>query len=282
MAGPAQTPAEQCRGRLAILLLLVGNLVLGACDRRKPSERTQKISGRSNPSSMECAKAEDCADDSSCTEEDCVDGRCLRKVLPEGTSCDNDTLCDGVARCDRRGRCIAGKPPVVDDGNPCTVDSCDAAKGVIHVQVDVDDFDACTIDACDPKTGVQHRQASSFYTCERSCGPGFRAASRAPARQCGSDQSLQTFCVPACGSSFYTCDGRCPEGYHTASRVRSSQCGAGSPFQAFCQKNVGGSFYSCDASCPAAYAKKSEITTDQCGAEASAKILCIQVDDARR
>jgi len=42
-----------------------------------------------------------------------------------------------------------------DDGNPCTVDACNRANGVItHVAVSVDDGQGCTVDACNLTTGA--------------------------------------------------------------------------------------------------------------------------------
>ena len=44
---------------------------------------------------------------------------------------------------------------IVDDGNACTVDSCDPATGAVsNVAVVVDDGVACTVDTCDPATGL--------------------------------------------------------------------------------------------------------------------------------
>src|SRR6185369_15301589 len=91
-----------------------------------------------------------------------------------------ETVLDGVS--------IAANamPPWIDDGNPCTVDACDALLGVIHTptpsgtscaigdsctgpcscdgkgacigaSVDVDDGNPCTLDACDPLVGVTHQ-----------------------------------------------------------------------------------------------------------------------------
>jgi len=40
-----------------------------------------------------------------------------------------------------------------DDGNACTVDSCDPAVGCVHNAIDCDDGDDCTADSCDPVLG---------------------------------------------------------------------------------------------------------------------------------
>jgi subtilisin-like proprotein convertase family protein len=45
-------------------------------------------------------------------------------------------------------------PHNCDDGNPCTVDSCDPASGCVHTPISCDDGQICTVDACDPATGL--------------------------------------------------------------------------------------------------------------------------------
>ena len=55
-------------------------------------------------------------------------------------------------------------PMDCDDGNPCTVDSCDPTTGgVIHTAVAIDDANACTADSCNPATGVTHVEGQGFY-----------------------------------------------------------------------------------------------------------------------
>jgi RHS repeat-associated protein len=52
-----------------------------------------------------------------------------------GTSCADGDVCNGDETCDAVGTCLPGTPPVVDDKNPCTADSCTAIGGVAHVPV---------------------------------------------------------------------------------------------------------------------------------------------------
>ncbi len=58
----------------------------------------------------------------------------LHTPVAEGTSCANGNTCDGDEVC-RAGTCTAGTSPALDDGNPCTVDACDATRGVTHTPV---------------------------------------------------------------------------------------------------------------------------------------------------
>ncbi len=50
------------------------------------------------------------------------------------------------------GKCAQG-PALCDDGNPCTVDDCDAVLGCTTAPKVCKDDDACTVDACDVGTG---------------------------------------------------------------------------------------------------------------------------------
>ena len=127
------------------------------CGRRKSRAGAERVETVSAPAEVApgraCSTATDCSDRDPCTTHECIDERCVASLAPRGTSCDNDTVCDGVATCDANGRCVAGAPPLVDDGNACTVDACDPKRGVLHEPMPIDDFDACTSDTCDPATG---------------------------------------------------------------------------------------------------------------------------------
>lgn len=57
--------------------------------------------------------------------------------LPDDSLCDNGLFCDGAERCDAMLGCVAGEPPVVDDGVGCTLDTCDEdADRVVHAPDD--------------------------------------------------------------------------------------------------------------------------------------------------
>jgi hypothetical protein len=170
-------------------------------------------------------------------------------------------VCDGISTCDANGRCVTGPPPLVDDGNACTIDSCDPVRGVQNEPVPVDDYDACTADSCDPATGeiahttlpvddgnectkdscdprsgVKHEQPNPVYTCQASCAPGFHVASRSPSSECGSPQALRSFCAPNCGPSFHTCEANCPNGYRRSAVSPGGSCGTSPSIMVFCVK----------------------------------------------
>ncbi len=65
----------------------------------------------------------------------------------DGNACTNNDLLD--ANC----QCIGGSPTVCDDGDPCTIDSCDPATGCVFIAAPAgtacDDNDPCTVnDVC--------------------------------------------------------------------------------------------------------------------------------------
>jgi hypothetical protein len=241
----------------ALIVYVTGLAVLSGCDGCSRDRRTTKPEPK-----LECTTDKDCADESSCTHEECRAGTCATTFASEGADCDNANVCDGVSRCDGKGKCRIGSAPAIDDGNACTIDACDPARGVTHVAVAIDDFDECTRDACDPRTGhivhdsvtiddgddctfdscdpkegVKHRQANAFHTCDKGCGEGFRAAARKPNLKCGSNEALETFCAPSCGKSFYSCDPGCPPGYEKRSATMNDVCGSKTAAQIFCVKS---------------------------------------------
>ena len=115
--------------------------------------------------------------------------------LAAGTSCADGDLCNGDETCDGAGACVAGIAPVLDDGNPCTADSCDPATGVSNDPVAagtscadgdlcngdelcsaagdclpgdplvVDDGNPCTDDSCDPVAGVANTPLAAGTSC---------------------------------------------------------------------------------------------------------------------
>ena len=54
------------------------------------------------------------------------------------------------------GQDVRHTPKNCDDGNACTIDSCDQVKGCVHIQKNCDDRNACTIDICDGKGHCIH------------------------------------------------------------------------------------------------------------------------------
>lgn len=90
-------------------------------------------------------------DGNPCTRDLCDSVRgVLHEPLPFGdTACANASACDGVETCDGAGACRPGAPPPIDDGNACTLDTCNPATGPVHTPVA----------GCDP-TPVQNADAA--------------------------------------------------------------------------------------------------------------------------
>jgi hypothetical protein len=58
-------------------------------------------------------------------------GVCSNPSKPNGTLCNDATVCNGSETC-QAGTCSPGTPLVVDDANPCTADACHPVTGVSH------------------------------------------------------------------------------------------------------------------------------------------------------
>ena len=75
-----------------------------------------------------CQTAMDCNDGNPCTMDACNNGNCQYSISPNGTPCDDGNYCNGAEVC-IAGACTAGTPINCDDGDPCTIDSCDSMMG---------------------------------------------------------------------------------------------------------------------------------------------------------
>jgi len=75
--------------------------------------------------------APDTEDNISCTTDTCDETTDSILHTPTNSLCDNGLFCDGQEVCDPELDCLAGTPPVFDDGVGCTVDSCDEVNDVV-------------------------------------------------------------------------------------------------------------------------------------------------------
>lgn len=92
----------------------------------------------------------DCDDGNICTQDSlvsCAGTACNHVAAPATTSCIPDK-CHAAGHCSGQdGTCVPGPAINCDDGNPCTRDSCDPAKGCQNVNdasLDCSDGDPCT------------------------------------------------------------------------------------------------------------------------------------------
>jgi hypothetical protein len=84
-----------------------------------------------------------------------------------------------LAHGDLAGPCFAHCEQLCNDGNPCTIDACDASERCKndHPPVNCDDGDACTIDSCNPAGGCsgapktcQDGNRCTFDSCDPVSG----------------------------------------------------------------------------------------------------------------
>ena len=94
-----------------------------------------------------------CAAGSACSSSLCEpkSGICVATAKPNGTACDDKSLCTNGENC-QGGNC-SGAPITCSDNNLCTLDNCDAALGCTHPNAPVgtgcDDGNKCTTgDTC--------------------------------------------------------------------------------------------------------------------------------------
>ena len=97
-------------------------------------------------------------------------GKCAVTNFPDGTGCSDGTACTALDNC-ATGAC-KGTPVPCDDGNPCTNDSCDVAKGCVITAntAACSDGNACTSgDVCvggSCKAGVVSCQCANSSDCK--------------------------------------------------------------------------------------------------------------------
>ncbi|MBL0128727.1 MAG: T9SS type A sorting domain-containing protein [Flavobacteriales bacterium] len=128
-----------------------------------------------------------CDDGTACTTGDVIDANCICVGTPvtvdDGDPCTLDS-CDpinGVSHifqdadndgtCDANDLCPGGPEPgtACDDGNACTTgDVIDANCACVGTAVNADDGDPCTLDSCDPINGPSHifQDADFDGTCD--------------------------------------------------------------------------------------------------------------------
>jgi hypothetical protein len=136
----------------------------------------------------------DCDDGAPCTTDSCAPALgCQNLPAPDGTTCTDATVCNGDETC-QGGACTAGTPLDCDDGDPCTIDTCDASAGCQHPQASngtscaddtlcngneiclagtcvagvppvCDDLNPCTADSCDPLLGCRNPAEPNGTPC---------------------------------------------------------------------------------------------------------------------
>ncbi len=138
-----------------------------------------------------------CNDGNHCTLDTCdpKDGKCKHAAGPDGTVCTDGNSCTHTDRC-AKGKCV-GKNKTCNDGNVCTVESCNKSTGLcqfapakegtkcsdnskctvnetckggtcsVSQPKNCDDKNACTTDSCNPNNGNCRHQA--IFGCGGNC-----------------------------------------------------------------------------------------------------------------
>jgi hypothetical protein len=120
----------------------------------------------------------DTSNDGACKSTSCdsATGQCAATPF-DGKPCDADGSVCTVSDTCAGGVCAAGTSQNCDDGNPCTVDSCDATKGCMHSAnaIACSDGNACTLNdvcasgSCQPGAGKVCNDGQ--YCTSDSCNP---------------------------------------------------------------------------------------------------------------
>jgi len=100
-----------------------------------------------------------------CTVDSCDETNDLVVNAPNDGLCDNGQFCDGSETCNAVDGCQAGTPPVIDDGVPCTDDSCDEANGVTHTPNDALCDNGLFCDGVETCDAVNNCQAGAPVEC---------------------------------------------------------------------------------------------------------------------
>ncbi|MBO6936114.1 MAG: hypothetical protein JJ863_14125 [Deltaproteobacteria bacterium] len=84
----------------------------------------------------------DCDDSNACTTDSCDTTSGCMNMMMSGcmacsgdTDCDDSNACNGAETCGADGTCEAGTVPDCDDGDECTMDSCDATSGCTNTPI---------------------------------------------------------------------------------------------------------------------------------------------------
>ena len=137
-----------------------------------------------------------CGDGNPCTTDVCETSSGCR-YLPRIGQCDDGKPCTTGESC-KQSKCTGSAVTICDDGNNCTINPCDPAKGCLAVELKFgspckpadpcfqagacesgtcvgnvalkcDDGNACTADACDPKNSCTHTATAGLCSDGNPC-----------------------------------------------------------------------------------------------------------------
>ena len=183
-----------------------------------------------------------CDDDDDCTVDSCDPATgCVYTTNCGNGTCDpgcgeNCSTCAADCPTPQCNTCIGGViTPNCDDGDACTVDSCDPAAGCVYTPID------CGDGTCDP-------DCENCCNCPEDCGCGPCHSCNPETCDCTPDGHCDDgTCDPDCGENCSTCASDCPtppcntciEG------VITPNCGNGT-----CEPDCGENCGTCPRDCP--------------------------------
>ena len=224
--------ADKCEGGDKVVTDDKNSCTKDACD-PKGGVTNEVVAGGACDDGDKCTEADKCDaggkcqagtavkkdDGNPCTKDSCVAATGVVNEPVADAACDDGNACTDGDKCDAAGNCKAGAATKVDDGNPCTTDSCDKVKGVGHEantdacedgsactegdkcadkvckgggQKPCDDTKVCTTDACDPKVGC------TFAPNTGACDDGDKCTD--------GDACSNGVCVPGAAKNAKACD----------------------------------------------------------------------------
>jgi hypothetical protein len=207
----------------------------------------------------------------------CANGACSNPAAPDGTACSTSKCTTGDV-C-HGGICSPGTAVSCDDGNPCTVDTCDANLGCQHTPGNAGTVCRAAAGACDVAATCSGASATcppnGFLPATTTCRPAGGACDlpelcTGSSAACPADAKVAagTVCHTAAGvcDTSQSCDGTnnaCPADVlqPTSVQCRAPSCSAGVATQAaFCTGAA--------TACPA-------VTTAQCGLFVCGATTCL-------
>jgi len=181
-----------------------------------------------------------CDDDDDCTVDSCDPATgCVYTTNCGNGTCDpgcgeNCSTCAADCPTPQCNTCIGGViTPNCDDGDACTVDSCDPAAGCVYTPID------CGDGTCDP-------DCENCCNCPEDCGCGPCQSCNPEACDCAPNCGNRT-CEPECGENCSTCASDCstPLCNTCIDGVITPNCGDG-----MCDMDCGENCSTCAADCP--------------------------------
>ncbi len=169
----------------------------------------------------------------------CQSGSCVPTTgCANDADCENNNKCDGLSTCNlATGECQPGTPLTCNNGNVCTVDTCDPIIGCTGSPLTCEDNNECTTNSCDPVSECVFTPKSDGAVCSfGTCQGGFCKCQR-DADCNDNNQCTANSCNLATGQCSYTTiscsDGNecttdsCSPSSGCSNTPRTGECGTG-------------------------------------------------------